>query len=289
LKDLAQDASINANGGSQEVRTAPLAALPHGGNEPVADKLSNVLWCFLESAMDKESSSPELTEELVRLVERTEPDPGPEEGTIEHSFEDFENLAEELLSDYSPDTLWVFAYGSLIWNPEFDYNQVVQATAHGWHRSFCLLLTRWRGTRELPALMLALDRGGMCNGNVYALPNQDHKAQIIRLLEREIDANPPTNVPRWIDVSADGNDLKALTFIADPEGPAYAGKLPLKKVAWTLARAAGHWGSSAQYLYNTFSMLESSGIHDESIWELQALVAKEITDLFSDDLYSRKH
>ena len=230
---------------------------------------------------------PELTEELVKLVERTEPDPGPEEGTTEHSLEDLDRIASDLLSEYSPERLWVFAYGSLIWKPEFDFEEVVQATAHGWHRSFCLILTRWRGTRELPALMLALDRGGMCKGNAYALPARDLKGQIVRLLDREIDANPPTNVPRWIDVSVDGNDVKALTFIADPEGPAYAGKLPLKKVAWTLARAAGHWGSSAQYLYNTYSMLKSVGIDDKSITELQALVAQEIMDLTGGARYPR--
>ena len=233
--------------------------------------------------MDEELAPHVLTEELVRLVERIEPDPGPEEGTTEHSPDDFEPLADELLSEYSPETLWIFAYGSLIWNPEFNYEEVVQAVAHGWHRSFCLQLTRWRGTRELPALMLALDSGGTCFGNAYALPSKDHKAQIVRLLEREIDANPPTNVPRWIDVSTNGSTIKALTFIADPDGPAYAGKLSPEKVAWTLARAAGHWGSSAQYLYNTFNMLESNGIHDEAIWELQALVAKEIIDLSGGD------
>ncbi len=229
--------------------------------------------------MERDVSSFLLTEDLVRLVERTEPDPGPEEGTIEHTQKDLEKIADGLLSEYTPERLWVFAYGSLIWNPVFDHEEVFQATAHGWHRSFCLQLTRWRGTRELPALMLALDRGGMCKGNVYALANQDHKAQIVRLLEREIDANPPTNVPQWINVSVGEDELKALTFIADPEGPAYAGKLPINKVAWTLARAAGHWGSCAQYLYNTFTMLEASGIHDESIATLQSLVAKEIIDI----------
>ena len=109
----------------------------------------------------------------------------------------------------------------------------------------------------------------------------------MQLLDREIDANPPTNVPRWINVSVDGNDVKALTFIADPEGPAYAGKLPLKKVAWTLARAAGHWGSSAQYLCNTYSMLKSVGIDDKSITELQALVAQEIMDFTNGAPYPR--
>jgi len=127
--------------------------------------------------------------------------------------------------------------------------------------------------------MLALDRGGTCEGNAYSLSGKDHKAQIVRLLEREIDANPPTNVPKWIDVSTADRKIRALTFIADPEGPAYAGRLPLEKVAWTIARAAGHWGSSAQYLYSTYKMLESSGIHDEAISELQSLVAREIIDI----------
>jgi len=223
--------------------------------------------------------TPVLTDELVKLVERTEPDPGPEDGTVEHSESDFEKMADEVLSEYAPKKLWIFAYGSLIWNPEFEFDEVVQATAYGWHRSFCLKLTRWRGTRELPALMLALDRGGMCVGKAYSLPDQDHKAQIVRLLVREIDANPPTNVPRWIDVSAGDRDIKALTFIADPKGKAYAGKLPIEKVAWTLARAAGHWGSSAQYLYNTFSMLEASGISDAYIHKLQSLVAEQIVEM----------
>ena len=229
--------------------------------------------------MSQFSSTPRLTAELVDMVERTEPDPGPEKGTIEHSPEDFDKIAEALLSEYCPDTLWVFAYGSLIWNPEFEYTLVEQATAKNWHRSFCLKLTRWRGTRELPALMLALDRGGTCVGNAYALLEDNHKSQIVRLLEREIDANPPTNVPRWIDVETARGVLKALTFIADPTGPAYAGNLSGDRVAWVLARAAGHWGSSARYLYNTFTMLETKGIHDESIWELQELVAQEIIDL----------
>ncbi|MEI4488975.1 gamma-glutamylcyclotransferase [Frigidibacter sp. MR17.14] len=106
----------------------------------------------------------ELTEDLVRLVERTEPDPGPEPGSVEHSQADFEAIADALLSKGAPDTLTVFAYGSLIWNPEFEHEKVVRAVATGWHRSFCLKLIRWRGTRELPALMLALDRGGACEG-----------------------------------------------------------------------------------------------------------------------------
>jgi cation transport protein ChaC len=105
-----------------------------------------------------------LTPELVSLVERTEPDPGPEPGTNEHTDEEFSTMVDALLTEYSPTELWVFAYGSLIWNPEFKFEESRPAEAKGWHRYICLTLTRWRGTREYPALMMALDRGGSCKG-----------------------------------------------------------------------------------------------------------------------------
>jgi cation transport protein ChaC len=105
-----------------------------------------------------------LTPELVSVVERTELDPGPEPGTNEHTDEEFSFMVEALLKEYSPADLWVFAYGSLIWNPEFKFEESRPAQAKGWHRSFCLTLTRRRGTREYPALMMALDRGGSCKG-----------------------------------------------------------------------------------------------------------------------------
>jgi glutathione-specific gamma-glutamylcyclotransferase len=217
-----------------------------------------------------------LTAELVALVDRLEPDPGPEPGTIEHTEAEYDAIVDVLLSDYNPDALWVFAYGSLIWNPEFEFIDQRRATATGWRRSFCLKLTRWRGTREFPALMLALDRGGSCKGIVYRLPAEDRFGQLGRLMRREIDANPPTNVPRWISVKTDSGSLRALAFVAALDGKAYAGRLPLGQVARTLAHAAGHWGSAAQYLFQTVTKLEEHGIRDRNLWRLQSMVAREI-------------
>ena len=219
-----------------------------------------------------------LTAKLVARVERTEPDPGPEPGTAEHTDAEFDAMVEALLSEYNPEELWVFAYGSLIWNPEFEFLESRSATANGWHRSFCLKLTRWRGTRELPALMLALDQGGTCKGLAYRLPARDHFGQLGLLMRREIDANPPTNVPRWISVKTEGGTLRALAFVAAPDGNAYAGELPLEKVAHVLARAAGHWGSAAQYLFRTVTMLEEHGIRDRNMWLIQSLVAQQIKE-----------
>lgn len=97
-------------------------------------------------------------------------------------------------------------------------------------------------------------------------------------MRREIDANPPTNVPRWISVNTEGGTLRALAFVAAPDGNAYAGKLPPEKVAHVLARAAGHWGSAAQYLFRTVTMLEEHGIRDHNMWLIQSLVAQQIEE-----------
>jgi glutathione-specific gamma-glutamylcyclotransferase len=217
-----------------------------------------------------------LTEDLVALVERFEPDPGPPPGMDDPSEEDFRRTAAELLRAHRPQPLWLFAYGSLIWKPEVEHLEAVRATARGWHRRFSMRLTRWRGTRELPGLMMQLDRGGACTGVAYRLPDQDHFGQIVRLLGRETDGKPATNVPRWIGLETATGPIRALAFVASPRGPAYAGRLPLPVVAETLAQAAGHWGSTAQYLYNTVRKLEEHGIRDRNLWRLQALVAEEI-------------
>lgn len=217
-----------------------------------------------------------LTPELVDLVERLEPDPGPEARTEEHSPEDFDEMARHLLAKHRPEQLLVYAYGSLIWNPAFEVRSHARARVDGWHRSFCMRLTRWRGTRELPALMMALDRGGSCAGVLYELDVPDHHAQVVRLLEREIDAKPPTNVARWVQVRTEQGPAVALTFVADTRGPAYAGRLPLEEVASITARAAGHWGSSAAYLQRTVAKLEEHGIRDRNLWRLQRLVAEHI-------------
>ena len=123
---------------------------------------------------------------------------------------------------------------------------------------------------------MALDRGGACVGVMYELPANDHKQQIFRLLEREVDAMPATNVPRWIWVTTNKGRYRALTFVAARSGPAYSGRQPLPAVAQVIARAAGHWGSSAAYLQRTLMHLNEHGIRDRNLWKLQHLVAEII-------------
>jgi cation transport protein ChaC len=201
-----------------------------------------------------------LTAELVRLCERAEPDPGPDPNFTAAEPADHDALTERLLAELGDKELWLFAYGSLIWRPDFNFVAQRRGTIYGWHRSFCIELKRWRGSPQLPGLMMALDSGGRCDGVAYQLPEGEHRQHIRRLVGREITTKENLQMVRWVKVHTAAGYLTALVFWAGPQGKGIRRKLPLERVAAILARACGHGGSGASYLYNTVSHLEGLGI-----------------------------
>ena len=75
-----------------------------------------------------------------------------------------------ILRALAPDgDLWVFAYGSLIWNPTFRFVERKRGRIHGYRRSFCVWSNLGRGTTKNPGLMLGLDHGGACAGVLYRI------------------------------------------------------------------------------------------------------------------------
>ncbi|MCG7392737.1 gamma-glutamylcyclotransferase [Microvirga sp. ACRRW] len=221
-----------------------------------------------------------LTPDLVARVHRSLEDPGPEPGLVYHTAEDYDAVVARMLATHPPrQDAWLFAYGSLIWKPEVEHVEARRGTAHGWHRSFCFRITRWRATREQPGLMMAMDRGGQCRGILYRLPAHSLPEQLGRLFRREFTVKPANSMPRWINVSTESGPVTAIAFVMNRQAPAYVGRLAPEDVADMLARACGHWGSGAEYLHNTVMHLEENCIHDRNLWRLQKLVAARIADL----------
>jgi cation transport protein ChaC len=221
-----------------------------------------------------------LTPDLVARVERARVDPGPDPILGYHDDQDYEALVKSLLSTRpdGPDT-WLFAYGSLIWRPEIVHVATRKGTARGWHRSFCFRVERFRGTKEEPGLMMSLDRGGQCQGVLLKLAPEGLESQLSRLLRREITIKPPNNLPKWIAVESADGPVRALAFVMNRHSRFYCGKLTPEEIAGVLASAGGHWGSCAEYLYNTVGHLEAHGIRDRNLWRLQELVAERIRRL----------
>jgi glutathione-specific gamma-glutamylcyclotransferase len=219
-----------------------------------------------------------LCPEHIARIHRAIEDQGPPPGMQLQTDADYAGWVDQIMrSNPRPrQPIALFAYGSLIWKPELDHVGAVAAKAHGWHRSFCLKMPRFRGTAEVPGLMMVLDRGGQCRGVMYTLPEADPEAQLDRLFRREFTFKPINNIPRWVRVETDHGPDTALAFVVNRASPLYAGRLPPDQVAAVLARACGHWGTGAEYLMNTVAQLEAGGIRDRRLWQLQDLVAARI-------------
>lgn len=221
-----------------------------------------------------------LTAEHVARLRREIADPGfqPVASNARPATDaDYAAVVDGILAKAPKGDFRVFAYGSLIWNPDYEFEERRIALARGWRRAFCLGWDhRFRGSRETPGLMLALDRGGQCRGVVHRLPAAGLEANLHRLIRREMSMVPSAFPPRFIGVEAGGERLAALTFAIDRRSGRYIGGLDAEAVADVLSTACGFRGSMAEYLFSTVSHLEELGIHDRHLWRLQELVAERI-------------
>ncbi len=158
---------------------------------------------------------------------------------------------------------WVFAYGSLIWHPDFEYTERHLVRIHGYHRAFCISSTRYRGTPELPGVVLGLDRGGSCHGVVYRMKPGLEVEIVEALYQREMPNHVYT--PKLLPVRlADGRQVEAITFVARRNHPSYL-KLSRDEVVRRLSSCRGGRGHNRDYAINTWHALREWGIEDAGL------------------------
>lgn len=166
---------------------------------------------------------------------------------------------------------WVFAYGSLMWNPGFAYTDRQSAALDGFHRAFCIFSHHYRGTPAKPGLVLGLDKGGSCRGIALRFAPADRDAVVAYLNERELTgyAYRPAIVTATLE---NGQSVAAYTFVTDPTHPQYAGDLGPARSAELIMAASGQSGLNRDYLINTLSQLELLGFRDNALHALLARV-----------------
>jgi cation transport protein ChaC len=168
--------------------------------------------------------------------------------------------------------MWLFGYGSLIWNPEVTYDRRITARVHGYHRRLCLWSRVNRGTVDCPGLVAGLDRGGSCAGIAYRLPPESAGDELERLWDREMFLG--SYAPRWLDcrLSADAQEgplVSALAFVVRRNAPNYAGKLTEREILEVFARGScGRFGTSLDYLVKTVGSLREHGLRDPHLEQL---------------------
>jgi glutathione-specific gamma-glutamylcyclotransferase len=192
-------------------------------------------------------------------------------GTALLSDAEIESDLDATLAQLPPgEDVWLFGYGSLMWNPAIEYAERRAGTVNGWHRRFCLWLHMGRGSPDNPGLMLALDRGGRCAGMLFRIPAADARAELLLAWRRELFTGAYRS--RWVTAMTGNGPVRAVTFVANRAHLRYAGRLDELLVAARLASATGSLGSCRSYLAQTLAALRSVGLHDRKLERLQRLV-----------------
>ncbi|MGY6410203.1 MAG: gamma-glutamylcyclotransferase [Alkalilacustris sp.] len=176
--------------------------------------------------------------------------------------------------------MWVFGYGSLIWDPGFPVAARHLATLQGFQRSFCMRSVHHRGTPEAPGLVLALDHapGASCAGLAFAVRPGAEDDTLGYLRARELVSSAYLETRQTVHLR-DGRRVTAVTFIIDPDHVQYCGGLPLEDQARIIARATGGRGPNRDYLWNTATHLTELGIEDPDLTWLAARVRALCTPL----------
>jgi cation transport protein ChaC len=163
--------------------------------------------------------------------------------------------------------LWVFGYGSLMWDPGFAHSESRSALLRGYHRVFKLSSTRSWGSPEAPGLVASLLPGGSCRGRAFRVAPGDREQVLDYLAWRE-----RAYLRRQVRLGLDAGEVAAVTHVADPSHPRFLGALAPEQAARLIRQGVGDKGSSRDYLANTVDHLEQLGLRDGALHDLLGLV-----------------
>jgi cation transport protein ChaC len=187
------------------------------------------------------------------------------------SMEELQASRRQFLADqHGDEDIWIFGYGSLIWNPLIDFEERRYGQLFGFHKRFCLWTRIGRGNPDAPGLVLALDRGGSVKGCVYRIRAERAAEELDILWRREMLNN--SYLPRWLRVQTDRGMVNALAFTIRHDSPSFAPKMSDQETARHIARAEGFVGPCRDYLFETTQALREEGMPDRKMERLTALV-----------------
>ena len=162
--------------------------------------------------------------------------------------------------------MWVFGYGSLLWNTGFSYRDVTPARVQGYHRALCVYSHVYRGSKERPGLVCGLLPGGSCRGLAFRVAGENWDSVRAYLHEREMIYD--VYVPKWVSARL-GPTLSEIdrvyTFVANARHDQYAGRLSVTETADLIRQGQGASGSGLDYLANTVARLAELGIRDRAL------------------------
>lgn len=162
------------------------------------------------------------------------------------------------------DCVWLFAYGSLIFRPDFAFIECQRASICGWTRKFWQGSHDHRGTPQSPGrvatLIPAADQ--VCDGMAYLIT----PAVFDHLDHREKNGYLRVLTELRFD---DGRCASGLVYIADADNAAYLGPASEQAIAQQIANASGPSGSNRAYLLQLADALRAQGSIDLHVFAIE--------------------
>lgn len=182
------------------------------------------------------------------------------------------DLEKTKSASFSSDGLWVFAYGSLMWRPDFAFEEQVKGRLVGLQRSFCVRSVYHRGSYEKPGLVLGLDRGGVCDGVLFYVPPATALQTLYCLRKREQVTGVYRELYRPVQLlDGSGRVFRALCYVADRGHQQYIGSLSIQRKADIIKRCVGRSGKNIDYFLSTLRHMDELGFYDAELARILAM------------------
>ena len=185
-------------------------------------------------------------------------------------------MPDQKPSKPSPEDLWVFGYGSLMWRQGFEFLEQVPARLIGEHRALCVYSFDHRGTPEKPGLVLGLDRGGACRGIAFRVAATRRDDVIDYLRGREQTTHVYREVMRSVWLENEPRErVSALAYVVDRGHVQYAGRLSLQEQLRYVRQGHGRSGNNRDYVLETVRSIEAQGFRDTQLHQLALMLHDE--------------
>ena len=164
--------------------------------------------------------------------------------------------------------LWIFGYGSLLFRPDFPFEERRPARIQGFTRRLDQGSPDHRGTPERLGRVATLvrDEGAWVAGAVHRVAARDEERVLAQLDHREQGGYERVTIAALPLHSDDHVEaITATTWIATPDNPFHLGPEPLAVMIAQIRAAVGPSGPNVEYVLRLADALRSLGIEDPHV------------------------
>lgn len=162
---------------------------------------------------------------------------------------------------------WVFAYGSLLWRPDFSYEVKEPALLDGWARRFWQGSPDHRGTSAKPGRVLTLHwrPNSKCLGYAYRLADGEAGHIMAALDLREQGGYVRQQLRLELQ---SGRRVAAVTWVAQADNRHFLGPGSSRRIARRIADAHGPSGTNIDYFRRFCLALDELGAREAHVMRI---------------------